>query len=166
MISVLKTVTITALPNLGTVISEWVTSGLLNNAVMEYLWNMLIETNGQYSKEDIRAALQLLKFIGMARPSLIEKNMKLIVDVTFGSKGMEDVDLVIIACYMLAEIGNKPILEDDENPPARVCLDEPMWAKLMQIIEKKFFFNNVGISGLIQATVELIFKVSKMLNIG
>lgn len=161
MSSLLETINLALLSKFGAVVTEWMNIGLLNSAVIEYLWNMFTNNipDKQMTTKEIRIALQLLKFIGKGRPTVLERNMKLIAEIVFGDKGMEDIYLVITGCSTLALIGDKPINVEDENPQMRIPNEDPMWENLVKIIEKNFKNNNVAISNLLQVSVELVYKV-------
>lgn len=74
---------------------------------------------------------------------------------------MKDPILATIGCTTLAQVGDKPINIEDEEPQKRIPNEDPMWENLMKIIEHNFSIQFTGVSGLMEAAVEFVYKVLK-----
>lgn len=146
------------MPNLTLLISEWISKGILDNSIVEMLWQYFTKKKS-VSDETSRAALDLLKMASLGRKTIIMRNIKLVSTVAFQDR-REDLLTVKSACEILVTAGNEKQDITSKTPPFRIKLNDPMWGDLKDILQDNFlkkckFFNQVASS-----IIACIFSVS------
>lgn len=160
LIQVLEIVNLKSLHNFGAIVGEWVSTGLVNNQVIEYLWQMLSGDVEKITPFERRAVFQILSFAGNGRLSIVDKNIKLITEIGFKEYGKIDPYFVIIACQILSQVGNKVIQIEDETVPQRYPIENPMWEHLTEALIYHFETTNPCVSELSRTAVDAIYKVN------
>lgn len=146
------------MPNLNLIISEWISKGILDNSIVEMLWQYFTKKK-PVSDETSRAALDLLKMACLGRRTIIMRNIKLVSTVAFQDR-REDLLTVKSACEILAMAGNEKQDITNTDHPFRIKLNDPMWNDVKSIFVDNFlkkckFFNQVS-----RAIIDCIYSVN------
>lgn len=165
LIHLVEIVPVVHYENLKQIISEWTSKGLLDNSVIDILWQYFIKKI-PVSDDKSCAALHILGLAALGRPTIVSRNIQLIDKVVFDvmeggnePRGMNDMLLLKTACDILALMGMKKQSITDKNPPFTISPDDVIWKHLFDILDMNFekpirFYNKS-----ITAAVSFLFKV-------
>lgn len=73
---------------------------------------------------------------------------------------MGDVGLATIACEMLSKIGETNMDKCDNILEMRLPTKDFIWSDLKEFITKKFQLDDCNLTGLLQAAISFIYKVT------
>lgn len=158
LIKLVKEVTYLYVNDFKTLIAEWVSKGTVDNQIIDTLWKYYLR-RVSCSDEDSRAALQLLGMASLGRPSIINRNVKLISETAFAESRRYDLLLFNDACVALClGFSEKPVLTA-KDPPTRLKLTEPLWQDVITIIVDNFTKPVSVFTEPISSAVTLIYKL-------
>lgn len=155
LISLCKIVSYENLFNLSQLISCWAANGVLDNNIIDMLWQNFTKNPGDVA----RASLELLKMASLDRPTIISRNFKLITTIAFKER-KNDMLLVKLSCEAICLMGTKKQLLTDENPPMRIPSDDEIWTDLSDILISIFMKKEKFVLGVITAIIRCIYAVS------
>lgn len=155
----LETVSVAQYENLKLVISMWTSKGILDNNIIDMLWQYFTKKI-EVTKGEQCAALHLLGLASLGRKTIITRNIKLVTSIAFAEQEDDDLLLVKNACEFLAVAGERPNITSKEAPFS-IASDDPIWNDLLKILngnfEKPVKFYNIAVS----AAINFIYKVRK-----
>lgn len=161
LIQLLKYIPVNNLGDFQNVLAEWAKKGLIDNSVIDMLWQYF--TNKlPTSEEDRRASLELLRMAAIKRISIIKKNIKLISAIAFEKKDdkvQKDMLLVGSACKALAVVGREKIDMNSNEPPFKINADDEVFQSLLEIMSVNFFENVHYYSNAISSAITCVYKV-------
>ncbi|XP_018328034.1 condensin complex subunit 1 [Agrilus planipennis] len=158
LIHLLKTTPYDSLNDFSIIVTEWTSKGILDNSVIDALWQCFTKQR-DVSEDDSRAAIDLLAMAAKGRKTIISKNLKMIATVAFTERGEKDLLLLASACRLMAIAGMEKQNITDKNPPFRIKTEDPIWKDLMSILEKTFFNADPFYPTVISAAAELIYRL-------
>lgn len=167
LIHLLQIVPVVHYDNLKLIVGEWTSKGLLDNSVIDVLWQYFTRRI-PVSEDKSRAALHLIGFAAVGRRTIISRNVQLIHKIVFegldGSepRGKDDMLLMRTACEVLALVGMEKRSVTDREAPFKISPDDEMWKHAFGILDVNFekpvrFYNKAA-----SALVFLVFKVSEL----
>ncbi|KAF5285103.1 hypothetical protein FQA39_LY16792 [Lamprigera yunnana] len=156
LINLLKTVPYKNHHDLQLIISEWVSKSILDNSIVDMLWQYFTK-KVEVSDEDSRAALALLMMATMGRRTIGSKNIKLVATMTFGQRGEDDILLLKIGCDFLEKAACEKQDISDINPPFKIKATDSMWKDLINIIIKHFTSQSCYYNDMINSAVNCIY---------
>lgn len=150
--------------NLKLIVAEWTTKGLLDNSVIDTLWQYFTKNIPVSDKKSI-AALHILGLAAIGRRTIISRNVQLISKVVFGvieegksPRGLNNLLLTKTACDVLALMGMEKQTITDTKPPFTISPDDEIWRDLFGIllatVAKPIHFYNKALT----SAVNLLFK--------
>lgn len=155
LIKLRRDVSYANLPNLTHLISTWSSKGILDNSIIDALWQKF----KRCSNDDGRVSLDLLKMASLERLSIINRNIRVISTIAFKER-KSNLLLVISACDTLATLGNEKQLITNENPPFKIKFEDELWTDLTEILIDNFMKNEKFVLGTIIAIINLFYSVS------
>lgn len=163
LIHLLQTVSVNQYENLKLVISMWTSKGILDNSIIDVLWQYFTKKIEVTNVESC-AALHLLYLASLGRKTIITRNIKLVTSIAFAEQENYDLLLVKTACDILAVAGERPNITAKEAP-FTIASDDPIWNDLLKIFYKTFGksvpFYNIAVT----SAINFIYKVRKYLSL-
>nr|XP_022907875.1 condensin complex subunit 1-like [Onthophagus taurus] len=139
-------------------IAEWTAKGKLDNNVLDMLFNYFTK------KEDVDddkslAALQLLTLAAQGRQSIVMNNLKMVCEVVFENRGLNDMAIVSEACHFLTVAGSAEQRIEDDKPPYRLSYNETVWTQLTNILVDNFSKPVKFYCDAISGAIPMIYKL-------
>lgn len=160
LISFLKEVTFDNLEDLESIVSEWTTKKILDNSIIEQLWNYFTRSNAA-NNEESRAACELLRMASLGNSNIIVKNISVVAAVAFSEKHRDDMKFLYSACRFMAVGGLEKIDIQSKKTPFRISHADPKFELLTAILTEKFFCEIPFYSEALEASIDFIFRVIK-----
>lgn len=161
----LKIIPINHHENFKQIISEWTSKGLLDNSVIDTLWQYFTKRI-PVSDDKSCAALHILGLAGVGRRTIVSRNIQLISKVVFDKmeeeekpRGLNNMILTKTACDVLVLMGIQKQSITDKDPPFTISPDDDIWKNLFAILDTNFdkpirFYNKT-----LSAALNFLFKV-------
>lgn len=86
LICLVKNVPIISFDDLQDIISKWCSKGVLDNAVIDMLWQY-VTLRVSVTESDVCAAIELLRMAALGRKTIISRNINLVTNLAFGDRG-------------------------------------------------------------------------------
>ncbi|KAJ8973310.1 hypothetical protein NQ317_019181 [Molorchus minor] len=165
LIALVKSVPVSNFDHLELIISEWTSKGVLDNSVIDMLWQYFTK-KVSVNDEDSRASLALLRMSALGRKTIITRNIKLVATLAFGERGQEDMLFLGEACEFLAVAGRERIDITSKKPPFKIKPGDEAFQNLVDILCTKFFepveYYNKALFGGVDFIYKLCSKPEKL----
>ncbi|KAF5285204.1 hypothetical protein FQR65_LT13319 [Abscondita terminalis] len=158
LIALLKMVPHENYQDLKLIISEWVCKGVLDNSIIDMLWQYFTK-RVEVSEENSRAALCLLTMATMGRRTIGSKNVKLVAAVTFGQRGKDDILLLKAGCEFLQATAKEKQDITSTTPPFKVKATDPMWIDLKNLIMENYNKRSCFYNGMLSSAIACIYQL-------
>ena len=139
-------------------ISNWVANDILDNSVINILWQYFT-LKIDVSKGDSLGALQLLVMAAHGRQTIITKNKAVVTTIAFGERGRDDMLLFGTACQFLVLMRENETQVTDKTPSFRIKSDDDMWKSIVDILSHHFKLSSPYYNFAVTKALNLIFKV-------
>ncbi|KAK4878019.1 hypothetical protein RN001_010525 [Aquatica leii] len=158
LIALLKMIPYENYQDLCIIISEWVSKSILDNSIIELLWQYFTKRL-EVSEEQSRAALTLLTMATMGRRTIGSKNIKMVATVAFGQRGRDDILLLKAGCEFLEAAAKEKQDITSSKPPFKIKATDTMWAELTDIVIEHFKKKNCYYNGMISSAMACIYRL-------
>ncbi|KAB0791130.1 hypothetical protein PPYR_02930 [Photinus pyralis] len=158
LINLLKIVPYRNYQDLTLIIAEWVSKSILDNSIIDQLWQYFTK-KADVSDEHARAALTLLTMATMGRRTIGSKNIRLVAAVGFGPRAENDILLLKGACEFLQQAGREKQDITDSKPPFKIKANDPMWKSLIENVCNSFYRSNPFYNGMITSAIGCIYRL-------
>ncbi|KAK5637917.1 hypothetical protein RI129_012212 [Pyrocoelia pectoralis] len=157
LINLLKIVPYQNYHCLSLIISEWVSKSILDNSIIDMLWQYFTK-KVEVSDEQARAALNLLTMATMGRRTIGSKNIKLVATIGFSSPNAKnDILLVKSACDFLRHAGREKQDITDPKPLFKIKPNDTIWKDLTEIIVGTFCSKLPYYNGMTSSAIACIY---------
>ncbi|XP_048518425.1 condensin complex subunit 1 [Dendroctonus ponderosae] len=144
--------------NLELIISEWVHKGILDNNIIDMLWQYFtkkVDVSDQYSL----ASVELLRMAALKRGTVISRNIKLVASVAFAERGRKNLAFLGSACNFLAVAGRDRIDITSADPPFSISCEDSIFSDLFNILTDTFFTPQEFYYHALAGALEFVYKV-------
>lgn len=86
LIKLVRTVSINNIDDLQDIIADWTAKGILDNAIIDMLWQY-VTLRVQAKEDEVCAALESLRMAAIGRKTIISRNIDLVINIGFGERG-------------------------------------------------------------------------------
>lgn len=77
---------ITTIDDLQDIIANWCSKGVLDNAIIDMLWQYFT-LRVSVTESEVCAAVELLRMAATGRKTIISRNINLVTNIAFGERG-------------------------------------------------------------------------------
>ncbi|KAI4467731.1 condensin [Holotrichia oblita] len=137
LINLMETITFDKIDSFKLVIHNWVSEGKLDNNVIECVFQYFIKKHDIPDKISLKA-LQLLSLIAPAKKSIVTKNLRMISELVFENRGIDNMILFSETCHLITTGTREQQLVTDKSPPFKLKPADPMWTHIVDILCKHF----------------------------
>lgn len=141
------------------VVHNWVSEGKLDNNVIECIFQYFIKKHDVSDHVSLRA-LQLLTLIAPAKKTIVTKNLHMISELVFESRGINDMILFSETCKLITAGVSEQQLITDKKPPFKLKPSDSIWNHISNILCKHFDGKKPFYNPAIKNAVILIYTVS------
>lgn len=156
--SFLKQVSFDNLEDLECIIAEWTSKKILDNAIIEQLWNNFTRPDSP-NNDDSRAACELLRMAALGNQNIIVKNISVVAAIAFSERYRDDMKFLSSACRFMAMAGFEKIDIQSKHAPFRISHKDLKFDTLTTILTEKFFCEVPFYSEALEASIDFIFRV-------
>ncbi|XP_044255431.1 condensin complex subunit 1 isoform X2 [Tribolium madens] len=158
LFALMRALTYDSLDDFQSVVSEWTSKGILDNAVIDRCWQFYTQRE-QVSDDDARAAAELLRMAAMGRSTIISKNINVVSKIAFSDIHKDDMLFLASSCRLLAVAGLDKIDIQSKNTPFRIKQTDEIFQQLSDTLIENFFKNLPYYSEAMQAGIDFIFRL-------
>ncbi|KAI4467726.1 condensin [Holotrichia oblita] len=135
LINLMETITFDKIDSFKLVIHNWVSEGKLDNNVIECVFQYFIKKHDIPDKISLKA-LQLLSLIAPAKKSIVTKNLRMISELVFENRGIDNMILFSETCHLITTGTREQQLVTDKSPPFKLKPADPMWTHIVDILSE------------------------------
>ncbi|XP_030754810.1 condensin complex subunit 1 [Sitophilus oryzae] len=150
--------------DLELIIKEWVKKGILDNSIIDMLWQYFTQ-KCSISDEESHASVEILRMASLGRATIITKNIKLVANIGFGERGSKNMAFLGSCCELLAVAGRNRIDINSKDPPLKINIKDEIFKNLLDILVQNFFqpveFYYKALSGAISFVYRVCGKPDK-----
>ncbi|XP_076253799.1 CAP-D2 condensin subunit [Rhynchophorus ferrugineus] len=150
--------------DLELIIKEWVNRGILDNNIIDMLWQYFTK-KAPVTDDDSHASAELLRMASLGRKTIVTKNIKLVTSIAFTERGLNSMAFLGSCCELLAIAGRDRIDISSNQTPFRINIKDSMFKSLHDILLQNFFkpveFYYKAISGAMTFVYKICGKPDK-----